>query len=372
MIERGSPEDLRSFTASKYQNVLTQHLKETLMSNLNNFQATIGIDIAKNVFQVYCVDNVTGEISNKQLTREEMHEYFANRQPCLIGMEACGGSQYWARQLTDQGHTVRLMDPKLVKPFVSHYKSDKADAEGIWIALTHGVRTVTVKGKTERDIQTLLRIRERLVCLQTGNMNHVRGLLLEYGVTIPKSVAKFELMVDKAINDLEGDSVALVIDSLRDIVAQIRDSRKRIDTLTKEIKRLVEQTKYAKYFSSVPGVGVITTAHMCVLLSDPSSFKSARQFAAFLGLVPMHTGSGGKTITTHIPGRCNKALRALMVECAQSVARGRNPEDWVRKILSEKPKKVALIAIANRIARQCWAVASKGQKWRRMPVVGQQ
>ena len=321
------------------------------MSNLNNFQATIGIDIAKNVFQVYCVDNVTGEISNKQLTREEMHEYFANCQPCLIGMEACGGSQYWARQLTDQGHTVRLMDPKLVKPFVSHYKSDKADAEGIWVALTHGVRTVTVKGKTERDIQTLLRIRERLVCLQTGNMNHVRGLLLEYGVTIPKSVAKFELMVDKAINDLEGDSVALVIDSLRDIVAQIRDSRKRIATLTKEIKRLVEQTKYAKYFSSVPGVGVITTAHMCVLLSDPSTFKSARQFAAFLGLVPMHTGSGGKTITTHIPGRCNKALIALMVECAQSVARGRNPEDWVRKILSEKPKKVALIAIANRIAR---------------------
>ena len=142
----------------------------------------------------------------------------------------------------------------------------------------------------------------------------------------------------------------------------------RIKTLQREISRLASQTKNAKHFLTVPGVGDTIMAYMCVLLADPTQFSSGRQFAAYLGLVPMHTGSGGKTVTTKIPGRCDKALRALLVQGAHAVARSKYRTDWVKNILAKKPKKVAMVAIANRMARQCWAVASKGQDWRRMPV----
>lgn len=142
----------------------------------------------------------------------------------------------------------------------------------------------------------------------------------------------------------------------------------RIKTLQREISRLANQTRNAKHFLTVPGVGDTIMAYMCVLLADPTQFSSGRQFAAYLGLVPMHTGSGGKTVTTKIPGRCDKALRALLVQGAHAVARSKYRTDWVKNILAKKPKKVAMVAIANRMARQCWAVASKGQDWRRMPV----
>ena len=338
------------------------------MSNLTtNFSHTVGIDIAKSVFQIHACDTQTGEIVDRQLRREQVLEHFANRAPCLIGMESCGGSQYWARKLVELGHTVRLMDGKLVKPFVSRNKSDRADAEGIWVALTQNVRCVAVKGRMERDIQALLTMRSRLVSHRTACVNHVRGLLMEYGQVIPKSLSKFESMVDGCINELDGDAVPLVIETLHSIVQQVRESSRQIGQLTDEIRKLAKQTRHADNLLSVPGVGVVTMAYMCVLLSDPGVFSSGRQFAAYLGLVPMHVGSGGKSINTHIPCRCNKALRALLIECAHGVARMRNPSPWVSGILEKKPRKVALVAIANRIARQCWAVAKNNQAWRMIP-----
>lgn len=337
------------------------------MTNLNDFTAIVGIDIAKNVFQVYTLETATGEAKNESIKRDQLLLMFANRGSCLIGMEACGGSQYWARKLTELGHTVHLMDPKRVKPFVARNKSDRADAEGIYIALRQGVQRVPVKNDTERDIQTLLTMRTMLVKQRTANVNHVRGLLMEYGIVIPKSLNRFEREIDESIGRLAGDAVQLIIDQLRDTVKAIRESDARIKNLTAEISRLAKATKHGENLFSVPGVGVVTMAHLCVLLADPSVFASGRQFAAFLGLVPMHTGSGGKTINTHIPGRCDKRLRALLVECAQSVARMKHKAPWVTSILAKKPKKVALIAIANRLARQCWAVASKNQPWRTTP-----
>ena len=341
------------------------------MANLNqfcNFTKIIGIDIAKSVLQIYSCDTQTGEITNVQVKRDKVLESFANCGKCLIGMEACGSSQYWARKLQALGHTVRLMDPKLVKPFVRHNKSDKADAEGIYHAMVSRVRSVAVKTETERDIQTLLTMRALLVKQRTDRINHVRGLLAEYGHVMPTNVAQFDEKVDECINNLEGDAVQLVIDTLRDTIKSIRDDQERIKTLQREISRLANQTRNSKHFLTVPGVGDTIMAYMCVLLADPTQFSSGRQFAAYLGLVPMHTGSGGKTVNTSIPGRCDRRLRALLVEGAQAVARMKNPADWVKKILVRKPKKVALIAIANRMARQCWAVAFKDQYWRRTPV----
>ena len=160
----------------------------------------------------------------------------------------------------------------------------------------------------------------------------------------------------------------LVIDTMRETVEQIREADKRLGDLKREITRLAHETKHARNLLTIPGGGPIIMAYMCVLLADPSVFSSGRQFVAYLGLVPMHTGSSGKTINTSIPGRCDKHLRALMVQGAQAVARMKHPVEWVKKILTRKPKKVALIAIANRLARQCWAVSYKGQQWRRTPI----
>lgn len=337
------------------------------MSNLSDFHYTVGVDIAKKVMQVFCCDPTTGDSTNQAVKREEFLEFFTNRPACYIGMEACGGSQYWAIELEKLGHTVRLMDPKLVKPFVDHNKSDKADAIGIHQALLLGVRAVAVKGPKERDIQTLLKMHEMLVKQRTANVNHVRGLLTEYGEVIPKSLKKFDQMIDESINKLEGNADQLVIDMMRDIVKHIRESCIRITQLVKEINRLVADCKNSAHFKTIPGVGPVITAHMSVLLADPTVFANGRQFAAYLGLVPRHTGSGGKTINLHIPGRCDKRLRALMVEGAQAVAKVKNPLPWVANILAKKPKKVALIAIANRLARQCWAVASSGKDWTPFP-----
>ena len=180
------------------------------MANLNqfcDFTKLIGIDIAKRVFQIYSCDTQTGEITNVQVKRDKVLESFANCGKCLIGMEACGSSQYWARKLQALGHTVRLMDPKLVKPFVRHNKSDKADAEGIYHAMVSRVRSVAVKTETERDIQTLLTMRALLVKQRTARINHVRGLLAEYGHVMPTNVAQFDEKVDECINNLEGDAV---------------------------------------------------------------------------------------------------------------------------------------------------------------------
>lgn len=329
------------------------------MPNLNQFRDftyIIGIDIAKSVFQVYSCNTQTGEISNVQIKRAKLLEHFVNRGKCLIGMEACGSSQYWAREFQKLGHTVRLMDPKRVKPNVRHNKSDRADAEGVYWALVNGVQAVAVRNNIEQDIHTLLTMRSRLMTLRTGNINHVRGLLAEYGQVMPKSPAQFLKHVSDCINHLEGD-----VDSL---VEQIKAGEEKLRELDREITKLAKQTKHAEHFPTVPGVGPLITAYLCVLLADPSAFASGRQFAAFVGLVPMHTGTGGKTINTSIPNRCDKRLRALFVEGAQAVARSKHPADWVKNILARKPKKVALIAIANRMARQCWAVAHYGQPWR--------
>ena len=341
------------------------------MTNLNLFRDytyIVGIDIAKEVFQVYTCNSQTGECSNQAVKRKKLLEYFSNRDTCLIGMESCGTSQYWAIKLKELGHTVRILDGKMVKPYVRGNKSDSADAEGIFHALLQGVRTVAIKGPIERDIQTMLTMRTKLLEQRTANINHVRGLLAEYGQVMPRSTAQFFKRVDQCINNLEGNVTQLVVETMRDTVVNIRQAESKLSALKKEILKMAMQTKHAKNLLTIPGIGNIIVANMCVQLADPSMFCSARQFAAYIGLVPTHFGSGGKSVNKSIPGRCNKHLRALLIEGAQAAARSRKRPQWMTDILARKPKKVAIVAIANRLARQCWAVASKGQEWRMTPI----
>ena len=341
------------------------------MRNTNAFSCAIGIDIAKVVMQLHIVTK-EGLIENKTLKRTEFLDWFHNREACLIGMEACGGSQYWARELKKLGHTVILMSPKAVKPYVRGMKNDRNDAEGIFHALINGVREVAVKNEAQRDLAVLLTIRNKLTQEKTSGINHVRGILFEYGIVMSRSVPAFKNGYAKALETLEkqGNVSPIVIEQLRQTVEEILMKSERIKALEKEIKTLAKNCKNFDRFQTAPGVGLITAATMCVLLADAAIFKNGRPFAAYLGLAPMSFGSGGHNFVTSIPRhRCNKRVRALMVQCAHAICQCKIRSPWVDKILRSKPKKVAVIAIANRLARQLWAMASKGEKWERRLVL---
>ncbi len=341
------------------------------MRDITAFAYVIGIDIAKLVMQLHLITK-DGVIDNKTLKRKEFLDWFRNREACLIGMEACGGSQYWARELNKLGHTVILMPAKAVKPYVSGMKNDRNDAKGILHALINEVRQVAVKNEAQRDLATLLTIRTKLTEEKISGINHVRGILLEYGIAMNRSVSAFVKGFAKALETLEmqGDVSPFVIEELRQTAEEIKLKIKRLDALEKELKTLSKRCKDFDRFQTAPGVGLITAATMCVLLADASIFKNGRQFAAYLGLAPMSFGSGGHNFVTSIPRhRCNKRVRALMVQCAHAICQSKIRSPWVDKILRSKPKKVAVIAIANRLARQLWAMASKGEKWERRLVL---
>lgn len=341
------------------------------MTNDTSYHATVGIDIAKNVFQVFKLTE-DGEVSNKAVKRSDFLAQFQNCPRCLIGMEACGSSQYWARELQALGHDVRLMHPKAVKQFVKGFKNDRNDAEGIHRALINGVRAVTVKTPRIRDIDTLLTMRDKLIRDKTKTVNHVRGILSEYGIVMNKSVTAFMKNVGASVTELESqdDVCPAVVLQIRSSLEDIRKTIDRIQEIDKQLEALAKETKNYERFKTAPGVGPVTAAMLCVLLADPSLFRNGRQFAAYLGLAPMSFGSGGKNIVCSIPKRSgNIAVRALMVQCAHSIARNSYPSGWVESILKRKPKKVAVIAIANRLARQLWSMAKKGEDWKKQFVL---
>ena len=339
------------------------------MTNFNTkYQSVCGIDIAKNVIQIYQV-NQDGECKNFQVKRKEFLQLFENREPSLIGMEACGCSQYWARELQKLGHTVNLMAPSAVKPYVSGFKSDRKDAIGIFNAMLAGVRKVAVKTEAVTDLATLLGIRARRVRARTAKVNMVRGYLMEYGIVMAKGLRQFKNSIADSLLQLERAQASnMVKEEFKFLVDEVNKETEAILRLDREINSLAKQCKNFDHFLTAPGVGPITAATICAKLADPQVFKNGRQFAAYIGLVPQHYGSGGKNVNTTIPIKCNKELRALLVQCAQSIRRTKNKSSWVTQIEDRKPNSVATIAVANRLARRLWAIASKGEDWKRMDI----
>ena len=285
-------------------------------------------------------------------------------------MEACGSSQYWARELQKLGHTVNLMAPSAVKPYVSGFKSYRKDAIGIFNAMLAGVRKVAVKTEAVTDLATLLGIRARGgVIARTAKINMVRGYLMEYGIIIPRGLRQFKNSVADSLLQMERTQVSNIVkEELQFLVDEVDQETEAILRLDREINLLAKQCKNFDHFLTAPGVGLITAATMCVKLADPQVFKNGRQFAAYIGLVPQHYGSGGKNVNTTIPIKCNKELRGLLVQCAQSIRRTKNRSSWVTQIESRKPTSVATIAIANRLARRLWVMASKSKDWKRMDI----
>jgi len=330
----------------------------------------IGMDIAKNVFQLHGVDSFEQTVLKKKLKRADVLAYFRTLAACKIGMEACGGAHHWARTLIAMGHSVVLMAPQFVKPYVKTNKNDAADAEAICEAMSRpGMRFVPVKTVEQQDIQALHRVRSELVKQRTAKGNQIRGLLAEYGLVVQKRieclrVALPELLED-ADNGLTGEFRAL-LDGLRlDLVGL----DERVGQLDRQIVQMCRASVSAKRLQEIPGIGPVTASALIAAVGDGSGFKRGRDMAAFLGLVPRQHSSGGKEKLLGISKRGDSYLRTLLIHGARSVQRvSVNKTDpssrWLNALSHRRHKNVAAVALANKTARIAWAVLSKGQAYR--------
>ena len=318
---------------------------------------TIGVDIAKNVFQLHWVDGDTGEIFSKRLKRAVFLEFFANRVPCLIGMEACGGAQHWARRLVELGHRVKLMPAKFVKAFVSGNKNDSMDARAIWMAVQMPGKAVAVKTEAQQAVLALHRMRQQLVKVRTMQINNLRGLLTEYGEVMPKSRAGLEKSLTEVLERLSGRLPKSLIDSFREQKADLQALDEKIARLEGRLSEWMKEDKSSKAIAEIPGVGLLTATAAVATMGDAKAFKSGREFAAWLGLVPRQTGTGGRVQLLGISKRGDTYLRTLLIHGARSVLfHTKTPSPWITDLKLRRPINVVTVALANKMARSIWAV----------------
>ncbi len=335
-----------------------------IIGTMNGLQV-VGLDIAKNVFQKHTVDMDTGEIVNIQLKRAKVLEHFANRAPCLIAIEACGGAHYWARELTALGHSVRLLHAKAVRPFVSGNKTDATDARAIWLAVQQpGVKFVGVKTTEQQATLTLHRQRELLMKMRIMQTNALRGLLYEFGVTIAKGNKALLGEIEQALENLADKLPQMVRDSLREQVERIKALEKDMQAIEKRLALQLKADEQMQRAAQIPGVGVLTATAAIATMGETSAFKSGREFCAWLGLVPTQTGSGGKVYLGHISKRGDTYLRTLLIHGARSVVtNAKEPGPWLEQLKARRAVNVVIVAQAAKMARTIWALTAKKQDY---------
>ncbi|MBG0881230.1 IS110 family transposase [Burkholderia sp. 9775_39] len=317
----------------------------------------VGIDIAKNVFQVHYIDQATGEIVNKPIKRAQFLEHFANRTPCLIGMEACGSAHHWARQLMKMGHDVRLMAAQFVKTFNIRNKSDAADAKAIWLAVQQPCKAVAVKTEMQQAVLMMHRQREQLVKFRTMQINGLRGMLSEFGEAMGKGRVALTKEMPVALASVEERLPQVLIDSLREQWKRIEKMDEEIVAIERRLREWKKEDNAVKMIGEIPGVGLLTATAAVAMIGDPKAFRSGREFAAWVGLVPRQTGSGGKVNLHGISKRGDMYLRKMLIHGARAVlARAKEPGAWVDQMKTRRPSNVVVVALANKMARTIWAM----------------
>lgn len=331
---------------------------------------TLGIDIAKNVFQLHGVDDRGQPVLRRKVSRKQLLTCLSNLGPCLIGMEACGGAHYWARELQMLGHEVRLMSPQFVKPYVKTNKNDHNDAEAICEAVARpSMRFVSIKTVEQQDVQAVHRIRARLVKERTALVNQVRGLLFEYGVTIELGVAKVRRALPSILEDAENDLSDDARELFADLYHGLVELDDRIAQYDRRIKRLHERDPVCQRISTVAGVGPMIATAIVAAVGDANNFKNGRQLSAWLGLVPGHVASGGKSRLLGISKRGDRYLRTLLIHGARAAlyrARGKDDRHsrWINQVRDRRGTNRACVALANRNARIIWALMAHGDEYR--------
>jgi transposase len=323
---------------------------------------TIGIDLAKNVFQVHGVDERGKAVLRRQLKRKDVVKFFANLEPCLIGMEACGSAHYWARKLAMLGHTVRLMAPQFVKPYVKTNKSDRNDAEAICEAVARpNMHFVPVKTAEQQAVLALHRARQGFVKARTAQANQVRGLLAEFGMVIPKGIGHVTERLPEILEDGENGLPGMLRQLFERLGDQLKAVDKQVGELERQIKLWHRDNEPSRKLEEIAGIGPITASAFVATVGDAKSFKNARQVPAWLGIVPRQDGSGGKAKLGRISKRGDVYLRTLLIHGARAVIRQveRKPDqadEWLKKLLARRHKNVAAVALAAKNARIAWAL----------------
>lgn len=318
----------------------------------------IGLDLAKHVFQLHGVDIETGEIFRRQLKRHQVAEFFANFRHCVIAMEACGSAHYWGRKFISMGHEVRLIAGQFVRPFVKSNKTDSADAHAIWEAAQRpNMKFVSLKTEEQQSVLALHRMREQLVKMRTMQINQLRGILYEFGANLPQGRRKGMAKVAEELTQLEGRLSAMVIETIRKQVQRIEEFNTDIAEIEKRLQLWKKEDCASQRIMDIPGVGILTATAAVATMGDAKTFKSGREFAAFLGLVPRQSGTGGRVKLLGISKRGDVYLRTLLIHGARAVIQNqKNHAPWLDKLLLRKPRNVVAVALANKIARTIWAL----------------
>lgn len=339
----------------------------------------IGLDIAKLNFQVHGVDDRGRDVFNKKLLRHQVLTFFANLPSCLVGLEACGGAHYWAREITklDAGHTVHLLSPRQVKPFVLNNKTDAADARAICEVVGRpSTKFVTQKTVEQQDMSAWHRIRERTVKARTALVNQVRGLLLESGIIIPQGISHARRQLPIIVEDLENRLSMVARDYLSEMYSELVDLDERIKRYEQRLCALSQQNESCKRLLKIPGIGPLTASAIVAHAGDGKHYKNGREFAASLGLTPREHSSGGKQKLLGISKRGNGYLRKLFIQGARIISRycltrDIPPEDyrsnWLKELVGRRGKMVAAVAQANKTARIAWNVLRGSEYTNRLP-----
>jgi len=316
------------------------------------------LDLAKHVIQAHWVEAETGEICRQTLKRGKVLEFFVNRSRAVIAMEACGSAHHWARKLMTLGHEVRLIAPQFVRPFVKTNKTDAADAQAIWeTAQRPGMKFVPVKSVGQQSVLALHRIRSLLVKMRTMQVNELRGLLYEFGADIPQGRVKGMNCMPKELERLEDILPAMVIETMREQIKRIEALDKDIADTEKKLAAWKKDDQSATKLADIPGVGLLTATAAVATVGDAKAFSSGREFAAFMGLVPRQSGTGGRVKLLGISKRGDVYLRTLLIHGARAVIRcQKEREPWLEKLLARRPVNVAVVALANKMARTIWAL----------------
>jgi transposase len=330
---------------------------------------TIGLDIAKSVFQAHGADASGAVVFRKKLGRSRLLAFFAAQPRCVVAMEACAGAHHWGRELIQLGHTVRLIPPAYVKPFVKRQKNDEADAEAICEAAQRPtMRFVPVKSEEQQASGVVFRARDLLVRQRTQLMNGLRGHLAEYGYVAPKGVMYVERLVAE-IEAPESELPDAARPSLQAMIRILDTLQVEIAKLDAEIARRAKQDPVARRLMTVPGIGPVTAAALSALAPAPEAFRCGRDFSAWLGLTPLQKSTGGKQKLGQITRMGERTLRRLLILGAaavvkQALQRGVPAGSWLAQMLARKPRMLAIVALANKTARIVWALLARGGIYR--------
>lgn len=332
--------------------------------------STIGLDLAKNIFAVHGTDRKDDVVVKRILRRGQVLGFFAKLEPCLVGMEACAGAHYWARELGKLGHEVRLMPASYVKAYVKRGKTDAGDAEAICEAVGRpAMRFVPVKSCEQQTVLSLHRARDLLVRQRTQTINVLRALSAEFGLVVAKGKMPLARLRAVIVDGADDRLPAAVNLALRPLLDQLDHLSRHIALLEREIVIRQRADEAGRRLASVPGIGPLTASALVAAIGDPGRFASGRDLAAWIGLTPKPHSSGGKNKLGRISKQGDAYLRRLLVQGASAVLRVARTSTspafaWLRALLARRPAKVAVIALANKMARIAWAILVRGGVYR--------